>query len=1432
MSLFAGGRRLQRRATFVTLLALIAAVPACHLPPDGTNAAVEGFTVTTELSGLNYPTNLELAPDGRVFVAEKSGRVVAFDGLDDTTPAVVVDLGGDIHNYEDRGLLGLEVDPGFPTDPYLYVLYTLDPGDSWGDACPSPPGTFDDGCVVNARLARLTVDADNHMVGDELVLLEDMWCAQFPSHTVGDLEFTPDGALLVSAGDGADYNSVDYGQRGGSAGSPTPANPCGDPPGGTGVALTAPTARGGALRSQTLTGPGTTHTYDGSILRVDPDTGAALPDNPLVGGDDPVDDRVIAHGFRNPYRMAARPGTGEVWLGDVGWGTWEEVNRIPDPADGVVENFGWPCYEGFERQSSYGAVGLDVCEDLYDGTTATALTDPYYAYRHGQVPDPGHCGGDEGDNGAAVTAVSFYDAPGGTGGGYPAAYDGALFFGDYARRCIWAMKPDASGTPDPTQVETAVVGAYVVDIEAGPGGDLFFVDILEGTISRLSWVGSDVPPRASIEATPDNGPLPLAVQLDGSESTSGVPGALTYAWDLDGDGEYDDSTAASPAHTYTTAADVTVGLRVTNAEGLSDTATTVVHAGNSRPQPVIAAPTSGTLWQAGQTLALEATATDPDGGTVAASTYEWQVDLHHCSTPTDCHVHPLQTITGQPSASIVTPSHEYPAYLELTLTVADGSGLTGSTSLRLDPATVDVQFATQPSGLTLGVGSHVATAPFTQTVIVGSNVTVAAPTPQVSGGVSYGFSSWSDGGARVHDVTVTAPATFTAAFAPTTPGSGESGVAYLSDLPWAAESNGFGPAERDLTNGGDLALDGTTLSLRGETFLKGVGAHAAGSISVDVPAGCTSFSALVGVDDEVGANGSVTFTVSGDGTSLATTPLLTSASPARPVAVDVSGVDRLTLAVGNGGDDASWDHADWAAARFVCGDPPPPPPSPGAVYVSDLPWSDVTNGFGPPERDTSNGTDAATDGRRMALRGAAHVKGVGAHAAGSLSVDVPVGCTAFSAVVGVDDEVGANGSVTFTVSGDGASLATTPVLTSASPAHPLDVDVTGVDQLTLAVGNGGDDNYWDHADWADARFTCSEPPPGGFTQPQSLPTGDRTHSVVARDLDGDADLDLVAAAAGADAAVVLLREGSGYAPAVSYPTGPGTFPKHVEVGDLTGDGIVDLVTANQDSTSGQDVAVFAGVGDGTFGPAATYPACERPHQTALGDVDGDTDLDVVVACWGGAVVSVLRNDGSGVLGAPEDHTAADAPHSLVLRDFDGDADLDAAVAAFGDNRVAVLLGDGAGGFGAPTLLWSGLGPHNVVSGDLDGDGDADLVLTAQNDDAVGVLLGNGDGTFADAVFHDVGPAPKSSAIGDLDGDGDADLVTANTHGNYPDGSAPTTLTVLLGDGDGGFTPGFTLPNDLTPFSVAAADLDGDGTTDIAAADWHSDDVKVSYRPPP
>ena len=170
-----------------------------------------------------------------------------------------------------------------------------------------PAGT--DGCVVSGHLSRLQADVDtNTMVGDEQVLIED-WCQQYPSHSIGDLGFGADGALYVSGGDGASFNFVDYGQDG------NPLNPCGDPPSGVGGTQLPPTAEGGALRSQDLRTSGDPVTLDGAILRVDPDTGAALQDNPLIGSTDPNAERIIAYGLRNPFRFAIRPDTNEVWMG-------------------------------------------------------------------------------------------------------------------------------------------------------------------------------------------------------------------------------------------------------------------------------------------------------------------------------------------------------------------------------------------------------------------------------------------------------------------------------------------------------------------------------------------------------------------------------------------------------------------------------------------------------------------------------------------------------------------------------------------------------------------------------------------------------------------------------------------------------------------------------------------------------------------------------------------------------------------------------------------------------------------------------------------------------------------------------------------------------------------------------------------------------------
>ena len=338
-------------------------------------------------------------------MAEKSGRIKVFASLTATSSTLFADLSTKVYNSWDRGLLGLALDPGFPTKPYLYVLYTYDgtiggTAPKWGtpgvlsDPCPNPPGATADGCVVSARLSRLQASG-NVMAGSELVLVHD-WFQQYPSHSIGTVLFGSDGALYASGGDGASFNFADYGQDG------NPLNPGGDPPVGVGGVQTAPTAEGGALRSQdlrTVTGVDPV-SLSGSVIRVDPTTGAALPDNPLFSNPDANAKRIIAEGLRNPFRMTARPGTNEIWVGDVGWDTWEEVNRIQSPQ--TFSNFGWPCWEG-NGHTTYGGLGLTICSDLYAQTGAAK--GPYYTYNHGAKVVPGEtCS----TGSSSTTGLAFY----------------------------------------------------------------------------------------------------------------------------------------------------------------------------------------------------------------------------------------------------------------------------------------------------------------------------------------------------------------------------------------------------------------------------------------------------------------------------------------------------------------------------------------------------------------------------------------------------------------------------------------------------------------------------------------------------------------------------------------------------------------------------------------------------------------------------------------------------------------------------------------------------------------------------------------------------------------------------------------------------------------------------------------------------------------
>jgi beta-galactosidase GanA len=157
-------------------------------------------------------------------------------------------------------------------------------------------------------------------------------------------------------------------------------------------------------------------------------------------------------------------------------------------------------------------------------------------------------------------------------------------------------------------------------------------------------------------------------------------------------------------------------------------------------------------------------------------------------------------------------------------------------------------------------------------------------------------------------------------------------------------------------------------------------------------------------------------------------------------------------------------------SRVIRGVPEPPTAD---TAVSALPFLSATNGWGPVERDTSNGEANAGDGRPISVAGTAYPVGLGVHANSDVALYLGGHCSRLTAVAGVDDEVGDAGSVTFSVVADDRTLLTTPAVTGASAAVPIDVDVTGATIVDLIVGDGGNGNGNDHADWAAARLSCS-----------------------------------------------------------------------------------------------------------------------------------------------------------------------------------------------------------------------------------------------------------------------------------------------------------------------------------------------------------------------
>jgi PKD repeat protein len=742
-------------AVLVCAGALSAPAPAsaATLPPQ--------FEQTAAFSGLTNPTVVRFAPNGRVYVAEKSGLIKTFDSISDPTPSVFADLRTKVHNFWDRGLLGMSLDFRYSSYPWVYVNYTHDAAiggvaPRWGtpgatsDGCPTPPGATGDGCVVSGRVSQLK-STTGEVMSTEKVLVED-WCQQYPSHSIGGLEHDRWGELWASGGDGASFGFVDWGQDG------NPVNPCNDPGGSN---PSPPTAQGGALRSQDLRTPetaGDPTSLDGSVIRINVNTGQGTSKNPLITSTSPNEKRIVATGLRNPFRFALPKHLTEMYVGDVGWNNWEEINRFG--LNSGLFNFGWPCYEGDGRQGGYDNANLNLCEGLYG--SPGAVTPPLFAYNHAAKVVPGEsCP----SGSSSIAGLEFYYGP-----GFPAEYEKALFFADYSRDCIWVMQAGPDGRPVPSTIRTFVAGASnPVNLELGPDGALYYPDFDGGRIMRIGYIPGNQPPTAVASANPTSGAAPLTVNFDGSSSSDPDNDPLTYAWDLDGDGQYDDSTAASPTHTYTAEGSYPAALKVTDDEGLSATAAAPIDVGESSPVATIISPTADQRWRVDERFDFAGGATDQQDGVLPETALDWELILHHC--PSNCHTHPLQswadTDGGNATDHFFGPDHEYPSHLELKLTATDSAGLQDTDSVLLDPRTVALTLTTpQETGLSLTLNGVTARRPFTSTVIEGSTNTISTPSPQVSAtnGGTYDWVKWWHGGAQTQTVTVTAPTTYTAQF--------------------------------------------------------------------------------------------------------------------------------------------------------------------------------------------------------------------------------------------------------------------------------------------------------------------------------------------------------------------------------------------------------------------------------------------------------------------------------------------------------------------------------------------------------------------------------------------------------------------------------------------------------------------------------------------
>ncbi|MEM6364053.1 MAG: PQQ-dependent sugar dehydrogenase, partial [Planctomycetota bacterium] len=427
-------------------------------PPTEISGEVVGVDVAT---GLTRPTAIDWLPNGRMLIAQQDGVVRSSQsGSVDATP--FIDISSMVNGTRDRGLLDIAVHPDFASNPYVYLLFTYDPPEVNDQASGTLAGPDGRGNRAG-RLIRVTADASNGyrtaVADSEVVLLgtnstwnnfngfanstfdsneppageradgsyiRDFIPTDSESHSVGSLAFGTDGALFVSTGDGASYNRVDV----------------------------------RADRVQDI------DSLSGKVLRIDPITGRGLSDNPFYNGDaDANRSKVYQVGLRNPFRISVDDATGRLYVGDVGWTRWEEINSA-----GAGANYGWPFYEGGNGTSQVNTRYRDTPEGDAFFASNVSVDAPSYALSHSA----------DGIN--AIIVGDVY-----RGSRYGSETQGDIFFNDLGQGIVRHGDVDAQGRV--TNVRTFTDDArIVVAMREGPDGAMYYVDLDDGLVGRWELV--------------------------------------------------------------------------------------------------------------------------------------------------------------------------------------------------------------------------------------------------------------------------------------------------------------------------------------------------------------------------------------------------------------------------------------------------------------------------------------------------------------------------------------------------------------------------------------------------------------------------------------------------------------------------------------------------------------------------------------------------------------------------------------------------------------------------------------------------------------------------------------------------------------------------------------------------------------------------------